>query len=271
MKPFFRFVALGAVLFALLRHLPASRDPATRHHRAERAPAQARGEDPSDLVDLSDETILIDAALKRRLGEDDVIVQRRVVENARTLGLESEVPQALDLSDGDPIITRRLIQQMLLQLASEARRVEPTETELRAYLADHADRFALPARVRVEHVFFSNGRRGNRAEHDATSGRVDSVHLTDRGDPFLWPSPLPLQSASELEKIFGDAAPSIARAPLNQWSGPYRSALGYHVVRVVERVEPSEPAFAAVRAAVRLALLNDRAEQHIEQTLAGLR
>jgi hypothetical protein len=255
MKPLLRFVALGAVLFAVLRHPRV-------------------GGDPSGRVGRSDEAVLLNAALQRRLGEDDVVVQRRQMDNARMLGLESEVASSLHLDDGDPIIRRRLVQQMLLQLQTEARRSEPTETQLREYLAAHPDRFALPERVRVEHVFFSRTRRGDQAEDDAHDAlrRVGAAHLSsDAGDPSLWPTELPLQTAAELEKIFGATAPAISGAPLDEWSGPYRTAWGYHLVRVVERVEPTTPQFETVRAAVRLALLNDRAEEHVAQTLAALR
>src|SRR5262245_32832543 len=137
MKALVRFVALGMLLFALIRHPRVVGDP-----------VGSSGAAPRNDTDL-----LLSAALHRGLGDDDVVVQRRLAQNARSLDLD-EAPAAL--GDGDPIVTRRLVQQMRLQIENEARQGEPSEAELRAYLAAHADRFSVPATVRITHAYFSN-------------------------------------------------------------------------------------------------------------------
>lgn len=261
MRALVRFAVLGIALFVVVRNFPLS-------------PGEGQG-DRIDPALRTDEALLLDAAVAQRLGDDDVVVQRRLLQNARALQLDGDAyPQAvaLGLDRGDPIVTRRLLQQMRLQLETEARRSEPTDAELRQYLAEHAERFLVPARVQVEHVFFSRVRRGERADVDAhcyLGFAADDACLPSAfsGDPSLWPSLLPLQSSGDLERIFGAATAAIADSPVGIWTGPHRSALGYHVVRVIERVPAKMPAFETVRGAVRLALLNERAETHVANVL----
>lgn len=269
MKALLRFVGLGVALFAIAgrANLLVSRDG---ERRALSASAQPELRPPS----LDAEARLLDAALARRMGDDDVVVQRRLLQNARALEVGGDAYRqavSLGLDAGDPIVARRLVQQMRLQLETEARQSEPTDVELRQYLADHAEHFMIPARVQVEHVFYSRARRGERADVDARC----SIGLTAdeacppsfSGDPSLWPSLLPLQSSNDLEKIFGAAAAVIADSPVGIWTGPHRSALGFHVVRVIERVPATMPAFETVRVAVRLALLNERGEAYVAAVL----
>lgn len=260
MRMLVRFILLGAVLYgvaALRRSQPAEVSTAT-----------------------SDERKLLAAAIARGIGDDDVVVQRRLLETAHQVALTAESDTSV-LADGDPIIEGRLVQQMRLQLETDARRDEPTEVELRDYLHDHAQRFVTPERVRLEQVFFSTARRGVQTADDARDalremrreGDAPSpprvVHYTS-SDPSIWPAQLPLQTVGDLEKIFGSAARQIMAAPADQWTGPYQSPLGYHLVRVLERAPASMPSFESVRTAVRLALLNDRAEQHIQRVLPSL-
>lgn len=217
--------------------------------------------------------MLLDAAIARGVGADDVVVQRRLLQNARLLEIDGNTYQravSLGLDAGDPIIARRLVQQMRLQLEHEARQTEPTEAELRQYLAQHPERFAIPERVQVEHLFFSAARRGPRAEVDARcfmNAGDQCARGAVSGDPSLWPALLPLQSAADLERIFGTAAPAVAASPLDVWTGPHRSAVGFHVVRVRQRIPAALPSFTSIRAAVRLALLNERAAQHVREAL----
>jgi hypothetical protein len=133
------------------------------------------------------------AARERDLGYADTVVQRRLAETARMLELSdgpsidaSRHATSLRLDDGDPIVARRLVQQMKLQLEAEARRVEPTDAELRAYLLEHAERFTVPERVRVQQVFFSVARRGPRAEADARAQLNGLINPIATGDPSLW-------------------------------------------------------------------------------------
>lgn len=263
MKRLQHFLLLGAALFAISRWVSPPDSRARTPHR------------------LAEEDLLRDAAIARGLAEDDIVVQRRVIATARQVGGLAtddtgalyQQARTLELDRGDPIVERRLVQQMRLLLASEARRDEPNEAELRAFFAAQRDRFALPARVGLTHVFFSSARRGERAEADARalleSLQTSGGSANPSGDPSLWPAHLPLQSVVELEKIFGPAATAVMSAPVETWAGPYRSPYGYHLVRIHERSAASAPAFDTVRPAVRVTLLDERAERHIRETLVG--
>jgi len=53
--------------------------------------------------------------------------------------------------------------------------------------------------------------------------------------------------------LFGESelAQRLDTAPLGQWSGPYRSGYGWHLVKAEARVPGGKPAFDAVRDRVR--------------------
>jgi hypothetical protein len=264
-RPASHFLVLGVLLFAASRWL---------------APVQTVRTQRIDLEERNAaEELWLAEAIARGLGEDDIVVQRRLVESSRWIVHSGDEPDTLaayrdamtlGLDRGDTIVRQRLVQQMRLLLESDARRVEPSDSELRVFLADRADRFLRLERVRIRHVFFSHARRGATAEHDARALLV-SPDPSLVGDPCVWPAELPAQTATDLEKIFGGAAAAVAAAPLREWSGPYRSAYGAHLVWVHERIPAALPAFESVRSAVRLALLHERGESHVRETLATLR
>ena len=74
---------------------------------------------------------------------------------------------ALGLDRDDTVIRRQL--RLKMQFISEdfAPQTEPTEDELRAFLAEHADRFRSPSRISFTQVYLSPDRRGEDAWSDA--------------------------------------------------------------------------------------------------------
>jgi hypothetical protein len=144
-EPLLHFAVLGVALFALHRQL---------------APAD---ESQPITVDAN-LTAALRADHQRRTGatptaeEEDALLERH---------LDSEVlyRAALDLGleRGDVIVRRRLIQKMEFILENAQPRPEPPDTELQAYLEAHAERYALPERLSLTHVFVSNERAGGQA------------------------------------------------------------------------------------------------------------
>jgi len=268
--PAVRFLALGGCLFAL--------DAARSGPSEAPVPAAAALE--------SDEELLLRRARELGFHETDSLVQRRLVRNMRFLAEDPARSDrellrdalALGMDRSDLVVRRRLIQKLELKAEAAARTVEPSEAELAAFLAAHPERFADSERVRLRHVFLSRDRRGGRLEADARrllsrlqrgEGERESASL---GDPFLLGNAPAPRTRRELAREFGaDFAEAVFAAPTGAWAGPVASSYGLHLVLVEERVAPRTPALAAVRGAVREALLAERGEARKQEQIAWLR
>src|SRR5690606_2604896 len=78
---------------------------------------------------------------------------------------------ALGLDVDDDEVRPRLIEKMQYLTQDLAEPEPPSEDELRAFFAGDPDRFALPAAVTFEQVFFSPRMRGEALEQDIEDAR----------------------------------------------------------------------------------------------------
>jgi parvulin-like peptidyl-prolyl isomerase len=198
-----------------------------------------------------DEQALYETALRLGLDRSDVVVRRQLAEfmrlAARTVALEGEQP--------------------------------PDDRELEGQLQRHLDQFAQPWRVRLTQLYLSEDRRGDAAEGDARhlldeirAGRVTAEAALEQGDPFLLGDQLPWQTAEALSELMGPGfADGVAELPPGEWSGPLRSGYGWHLVRV-DAVRPAiVPSLDVVRGRVLQAVLEERREWRLRETLKALR
>ena len=152
---------------------------------------------------------------------------------------------SLGLDKDDFIIRRRLRQKM--EFLFEGAMPEPQESHLLAYFHAHESSFLAEPTVSFRQVLVSDS-RGSTAERDA---RVLLTKLIaakssdlEAGDPSLLPEHLDLAPLSRVADQFGqDFAQSLAHVELGQWTGPLRSAYGYHLVFVTMLTGP----FASLR------------------------
>ena len=117
----------------------------------------------------------------------------------------------------------------------------PTEDELRAYLASHPERFTLPPRIRFRHIFARRpeGLPSSPAPDDPGGGEVSPVGPgVDAELPWI---------EQRLGAPFGEALSALAPGA---WSRPIRSAFGWHLVRVVSRIDGRPARLEDVRARV---------------------
>lgn len=231
------FIAFGAALHLLAPGAGPSRvvdvDPAALAavHRAEADRIGAPTLDPST-------SHTVDA----RLIEDELLYRE-----ALRLGLE----------DDDPIVKQRLVQKLLLlveDLGGAGR--EPTDDELRAYFDANPNRWRRASRVRFVHVFSSSLDR----LPEASAFHADRREPPPLGEAFPYPR-VADDLMPEIERVFGpDFARSLATLHAGDESGPIRSRLGWHRVRILERDEGRAPTFDEVRGEIRLDWSLDRRE-----------
>ncbi len=236
-----------------------------------------------------DDEVLYRQALAIGLDRDNESVRQRLIQIG---GFVAEDPGAdaeamyrkateLGLQHTDLVVRRQLAATMRLvaenvPLADEA---PPDEAALEAYLQQHPEAFTRPARVSLTHVYLSTDERGAAAEADARRllEELRGRHITpDRsdafGDPFLLGYRLQRQTHDAVRQMFGEAfALAVAELAPGAWAGPVRSAYGWHLVWV-EAAEPAElPPLAEVEGQVRAAVLAERREQRMQETMRQMR
>lgn len=152
--------------------------------------------------------------------------------------------QALGLSDNDPLVKARVIQQMRLLLMEEAAAdVQLSEAEVQEFYEANQQRYAQGARASFTHVFFSTRQRPDSAESDARAalarlnrGGTDFADAGQNGDRFLYQRNYAENGAREIAGQFGEefTRALFALEPGGDWQGPLQSAHGWHVIGLYE-------------------------------------
>ncbi len=156
--------------------------------------------------------------------------------------------QRLSLDQGDTIVRRRLVQKLRFLTEDLATGQPPSDAELLAFYKDNAALYRLPERYSFHHRYFSTDRREN-AEADAAAALADAAI---RGDPFMLQRTYAERSAREIGDLFGRSFATALQAlrPVPHWQGPIRSAYGWHLVRLEQKLPESQRLFQDVAARV---------------------
>jgi hypothetical protein len=255
--------------------------------RSHRQPPMA-AEEARLIEGLVAEEMLYREALAHGLDRAEP-VRQRLIQNMRFLqidpgekvGTEDLYHRAVEIGFDrtDPVVRRYLVEQMRLLARAGDRPDTFTDAVLKDYLQRNAERFSVPAFVRLSHVFLDADRRGEAIEKDARrllarlrAGRISPEAAPELGDPFFPGHHPALAERTDLEKIFGPGFAAEAMAlPENVWSGPLRSAYGLHLVWVHEIVPGELPRLADVRSRLALELAHERQEARLAAFLSAMR
>ena len=185
------------------------------------------------------------------------------------------VAQGLDRNDE---IVRRRVAQKAQFLQADTPPPDPTPSQLKAFFAAHAGNYGQPARYTFTHLYFAPAEGGDaiaRSRAEAALGRlaagVDPARVGADSFPDL--NSYAALGTTEIIRIFGhsDLPTELARAPVGRWSGPFRSAYGWHAVKVEAQVAAKAPAFEEVRERVRADWFEDARARGAERALAAAR
>jgi len=183
---------------------------------------------------------------------------------------------ALGLDDNDDEVRRRLIEKMSYVTQDLADPEPSSADELRAFYDTSAQLFTIPPLVSFDQVFFSPGSRGAVLEADAAAG----LRALRAGRPMAEVGDrTPLRESyddaprEQVAVLFGDAlADALFTAPSGEWTGPFRSDFGLHVVRLRSRSEARLPPYDEIATRVaeefgaqRRREANERAYQEMRQ------
>ncbi len=159
---------------------------------------------------------------------------------------------AMGLDERDTIVRRRMMQKFDFLFGNAAADMAPDDGILQDWYAAHSDEFAIPATVSFTHVWFSPDSRGSAAPADAQAAREALRAGEERpGDLFPFDVAFDAANRAEVRNVMGpEFAEKVFEAPINEWSGPFESGLGHHVVRVTQKSPRESRPFAEVRDAV---------------------
>jgi hypothetical protein len=165
---------------------------------------------------------------------------------------------AMGLDEDDAVIRRRIRQKMefVADLVADA---EPTDAELKAFVADHPAWFRAEPRFSFSQVYFQAGSDGAELERLLQALNAGTADASEAGSPFMAGFDFRDVRRSEVAQTFGESfAVWIEGSGSSRWEGPVPSAYGAHLVRVSERVDARERPFEEVREAARREWLHAR-------------
>ena len=244
-EPLFHFLLLGAVLFGAYALLNDGES-----ERGSRTVIEIAKSDVDWLI----------AAWSRQWRRPPTETELRglIADRVREEVLYREA-LAMGLDRDDEIVRRRLAQKMEFLTKDLVLMTEPTDSALRAYFEQEADRYHIPEERAFTHIYFSTDARGEAAVDAARTALATLQNASttverapELGDRLLLPSSYTLRSAEQVARDFGrEFAAGLFAAEPGAWSGPIGSAYGFHLVRVTEWTGATMPPYEEVMDRVR--------------------
>ena len=237
--PLFHFLVLGAALFMIYSAVNGTAG----------APADRIVVDETQALRLADQFQRTWMRLPTRQElqglAEDFVKEEILYREAQALGLDQD----------DLVIRRRLRQKMEFLNADLVEPQAPTDVQLRAYFDANQDRFRRPDRFSFQQIYFNPDKRSGDVKQTAVELLVglntDPALAADPnslGDATMLPAQLDGVTQREVNNTFGRGfAKDIEDLPLGQWSGPYESSYGLHLVRITTREAGDLPAVAEIR------------------------
>lgn len=251
-EPLIHFLVLGALVFALVSQVgntDQNRDDLVIVSEQDIARLQSlwqaqyskppTDEELSAIIDQHvREEILYRAAMKLGLGQDDMIVRRRLVQ------------KFLFLSEG------------LVEIEP------PSDTDIENYFSENLARYMLPTETSFMQVYFKANpsdeapQRANKTLLELNEDNEVAAAWRQQGDPFMLPREFAERTDAEIINLFGpDFVDTLPNLAVGQWTGPVPSAYGWHVVMIAERTASIQPSLADVRTLVSTDLVEEKRRQ----------
>ena len=241
-EPLLHFLVIGAALFGVFHLAGAGNEPA-----------------PGEIVVSAGQIASMEAIFRRTWQRPPTAkeMEALVAEHIRDEVLYRE-GVAMGLDRDDAVVRRRIRQKMefVADLVADA---EPTDAELKAFVAEHPAWFRAEPRFSFSQVYFRASPGGAELERLLQALNAGTADASKAGDPFMAGFDFRDLRRSEVAQTFGESfAAWIDRSGSGHWEGPVTSAYGAHLVRVSGRVEARERPFEDVREAARREWLHAR-------------
>jgi hypothetical protein len=164
---------------------------------------------------------------------------------------------ALHLDRDDEIVRRRVVEKMRFLLQDGQAPAEPSDAQLARYYETNATRYVTPVRVTFSHIYFAAGEGDEAARLRARQALAKLAHggagARDLGDSFPDLYDFAAYEPEQVFRLFGRTpfADAVLAVPIGEWSGPFKSSYGWHLIHVDARQPARYPALAEIRDQVR--------------------
>ncbi len=239
-EPLLHFFIVGAVLFGLGQWHKSATD-ARQITVTSQTVAQLRTQYRMQFGD--DPTPASMAQLVSRYVDDEVLYRE---------GL------AMGMDRDDEIVRRRIIQKMQFLEQDRTAPPEPSAAEIDRFYAAHLAQYAMPEGVTFTHMFFSPDKGGDQAARSRAAQALAALgnsptSASGRGDNFPDLRDYSDFTQEQALRLFGDTqlAQVLFTVPAGTWSGPFKSAYGWHLIYVEARTPARTPPLAEIRDRVR--------------------
>jgi peptidyl-prolyl cis-trans isomerase C len=236
-EPFVHFIVIGAALFALGEQLE-------QHQQADRYAISVGSAELKRFASFWE---------KQYGGEPSADELDKLAENYIRQEVLYREALSLGLDKGDEVVKRRMVQKLEFLQQDLWTAQEPPESELQEYYREHPERYQKPERVSFRHLYFSADQPGD-AKQRAAKALVELVQGKPQlGDRFPDNAEFTQQSREDVKRLFGNSplAFFLFEQPVRQWSGPFRSGLGWHLVYVEDKTPAAQAEFESVRLTVK--------------------
>lgn len=186
---------------------------------------------------------------------------------------EVKYRNALDmgLDDRDSIIQRRMVQKFDFLFGNAAADSLPADSVLQEWYEHHTDEFLEPPTISFTHLYFSPDNRIS-ASADAVAALKDIQERKDpNSDSFPFDVEFDEATPVEVRNVLGpEFARAVIEVPPGVWTGPIRSGLGFHLVRVSDVTPGKTPLFGEVRDAVLQRWREEESDRILQEFIAEL-
>jgi peptidyl-prolyl cis-trans isomerase C len=173
--------------------------------------------------------------------------------------------------EADFRVRKRLLTVMRTSLTESV--AVPGRAKLKAYYAANRERLRAGPSVDFEHVFFAPGSPSLPADPDAFRKSLAAGSApADLGDEASMGPLMRRVERDELARIAGGVfADAVHGLESSDWSGPLKSALGVHYVRVVARHPAGLASFDKIESYLRDEWMLEEARRRQQERIAVLR
>lgn len=237
--PFLHFIALGALIFLFV---------AVR--------GNGEGAVDRDIIVSAADVARLEALWQSQYSRPPSDDERAaIIDNHIREEVLFREAMSLDLGNDDIIVRRRLVQKFLFLSEDLIELATPGDGELDAWYEEHQARYLVSPQISFRHVYLSAEKRAGAARGDAAVmvARLqrEAGGWRALGDPFMLQREYAARKETEIAELFGSGfAGHMATLEEGAWTGPVRSAYGWHAVQILKRAEQSLPALNDIRGEV---------------------
>lgn len=177
---------------------------------------------------------------------DDFVLEEIYYRQAKQIGIDN----------GDSMIRRRLRQKYEYLTDETITMVAPTDQQLAEFLNANPERFQLPPSYTFQQIYFSSQKR---TEAEVTEELSKLKKGEQVGDTSLLPTDFRNAEKGIIDGTLGVGfADQLESLPVGDWSGPVRSGIGWHLVKLETRSPGKVPELATICPIVEREWINDR-------------